>query len=311
MGVAELGVHVLDALASGLLLYLVAAGLTLVLRTSRFLNLAQAGFVAAGAAGSVAAFRLTGSAMTAMALACAAFVPVAMAAEILIVRPFRGKAMAAQVVAAFGMFLILGDVTALMASSGGALLPVPDRLLFTITLPGGFPYPVERLAVIAVALTGVLGLTYFSRFTRSGARMRAIADDAEMAAALGIDARKSLNGVFSLACLLATLSGALSIVFLHAGNWSSGGPVLALAVTAVLWGGTGSLRGAFLAALTISFVDSFARNVLPELAGNIPPGASGWGGASSAAAIFLLTALILLIRPLGLFGSERRWENDW
>jgi hypothetical protein len=58
-------------------------------------------------------------------------------------------------------------------------------------------------------------------------------------------------------------------------------------------------------------VDLFARNVVPELATNILPGASGWGGASSAGAIFLLTALILLIRPLGLFGSQRRWENDW
>jgi branched-chain amino acid transport system permease protein len=311
MGAAELGVHALDALASGLLLYLVAAGLTLVLRTSRFLNLAQAGFVVAGAAGSVAAFRLTGSIMTAIPLACAAFVPVAMAVEILIVRPLRGKAMAAQVVAAFGMFLILGDVTTLLASNGGALLPAPHWLSFTITFPGGFPYPVERLAVITVASAGVLGLMYFSHFTRSGARMRAIADDAEMAAALGIDARKSLSGVFTLACLLATLSGALSIVFLHDGDWSSSGRVLALAVTVVLWGGTSSLRGAFLAALTISFLDSFVRDVLPELATNILPGASGWGAASSAGAIFLLTALILLIRPLGLFGSQRRWESDW
>ena len=311
MGVAELGIYALDALASGLLLYLVAAGLTLVLRTSRFLNLAQAGFVAAGAVGSVAAFRLTGSTSAAILLACAAFVPVAMAAEILIVRQFHGKAMAAGAVAAFGMFLILGDVIELMESSDGSLLPVPDLLAFSIAFPGSFSYPADRLAVIAVAIAGVLGLLYFSHFTRSGACMRAIADDAEMAAALGIDARRHLTRVFTLACVFATASGALSIVFFRNDVWASGGRVLALAVAVVLWGGTGSLRGAFLAALTISLLDTFARDVVPELTANILPSAAGWGDVSAAASIFLFTAIMMFIRPFGLFGGERRWENRW
>ena len=141
--------------------------------------------------------------------------------------------------------------------------------------------------------------------------MRAIADDAEMAAALGIDARQHLSGVSTVSCLLATLSGALSIVFLHDDVWSSSGRLLALAVAVVLWGGTGSLRGAFLAALTIALLDRSCATFCPALAADVLPGASGSGDVSAATAIFLLTALLLLIRPLGLFGGRGRWESDW
>ena len=114
---------------------------------------------------------------------------------------------------------------------------------FDLNILGAFSYPAVRLAVIAVALAAVLALLYFIRFTGSGIRMRAIADDAEMAAALGIDPRRLLAGAFTAGCLLATLSGALSVHFPNRSDWSSGG--LALAVAVVLWGGTGSLRGAF------------------------------------------------------------------
>jgi branched-chain amino acid transport system permease protein len=310
MGIAELGINALDALAAGLLLYLVAAGLTLVLRTSRFLNLAHAAVVAVGAARAVAAFRLTGSTMAAILLACVAFIPVAMAAELLIVRQFRGKTLASQIAVTFGMSLILGDLTALLAR-GGPSPPVPDWLSFTVVFPAGFSYPADRLATIVAALIGALVLIYFSRFTRLGARMRALADDPEMSAALGIDPRPSLSGVFSVACVLAVLAGALSVIFLHEPAWSSGGRLLALVLAVVLWGGTGSLRGAFIAALAISFLDQFTRDVLPKLAPDILPGARMPGDTSSAVAIFVATALVLVIRPLGLFGSEKRWEDGW
>lgn len=309
MGMAELGVHALDALGRGLLLYLVAAGFTLILRASRFLNLAQGGFALAGVAASMAAFHITGSAAAAIPIACAAVVPVAMAAEILVVRPLRGKTLAPQVVGAFGMFLILADVNVLLAGSESALLPAPDWLSFNLSFPGSFSYPAKRLAVIAVALAAALALLYFSRFTGPGARVRAIADDPEMAAALGIDPRRLLAGVFTAGCALAALAGALSVQFADDGGWSSG--ALALVVAAVLWGGTGSLGGAFGAALLISSIDRFVRLVLPGLSSEILPEAATWVEASSAAAIILLTALVLLIWPKGIFRRARRWEGDW
>ncbi len=309
MGMAELGVHALDALGRGLLLYLVAAGFTLILRASRFLNLAQGSFALAGVAASMAAFHITGSAAVAIPIACAAVVPVAMAAEILVVRPLRGKALATQVVAAFGMFLILADANLLLAGSEPAALPAPDWLSFNLSFPGSFSYPAKRLAVIAVALAAALALFCFSRYTGPGARVRAIADDSEMAAALGIDPRRLLTGVFTAGCALSALAGALSVQFADDGGWSSG--ALAWVVAAVLWGGTGSLGGAFGAALFISGFDRFVRVALPTLSSEILPDAATWVEASSAAAIILLTALVLLVWPKGLFGQARRWEADW
>jgi branched-chain amino acid transport system permease protein len=311
MDLAELGVLALDALGFGLLLYLVAAGLVLVLRAARFLHLAQGAFVAVGAAGSVAAFHLVGSALPAIALACAAVVPLAMAAEILIVRPLQGKPAGAQVAAAFGLFLILADVTALLASPEKAFLPLPDWLATSITLPGGFSYSGYRVAAIAAALAGTLGLAYFSSFTRSGARARALSDDAKMAAALGIEPQKYMNAVFGIACLLAALVGSISIALLNQPGWPADGWLLALAVAAVLWGGSGSLRGVFIAALAISFLDRLARDLFPTLAGDLLPPTSISSATLSAAVIFMATALMLIVRPHGLFARQNGWETRW
>ena len=292
----------LNGVAFGLLLFLLAAGLTLVFGIMDLVNLAHGSLYMMGAYFAATFAAWTGSFMAAAVLALAATLVLGMALEVIALRKLYGRDHLDHVLATFGLILFFNELVRLIWGPGGRSLPLPDWLNTSVEVLPGLPYPTYRIAIIVTALAVALFLYVLVMRTRLGMLIRAGASNREMVGALGVNINLLYTMVFGLGAALAGLAGLMQAP-IQTVQIGMGENILILAFVVIIIGGIGSIRGAFIAALLVGLIDTIGRAFLPDLMRLIlsSRSASAVGPALSSMLIYLLMAAVLVVRPQGLF----------
>jgi branched-chain amino acid transport system permease protein len=295
----------LNGLQLGLMLFLLAAGLTLVFGIMDMINLAHGSLYMVGAYLAAAIAGATGSFWWALGGACAGTAAFGMALESAALRPLYRRDHLTQVLATFAMILIANESIRVLFGDQALPLNAPDALAGAVTLPGGFRYPAYRLVVIAVGLVVAAALYLLVNHTRIGMWVRAGASNRDMAMALGVRVPRLFTAVFGVGAGLAALAGAL-LAPLLAVQVGMGESVLILAFVVIVIGGVGSIRGALVGALLVGSVDTCGRAFLPQaLRAMLPLAvADNLGPALASMLIYALMAAVLFWRPQGLFPAR-------
>lgn len=300
-------VQVLNGLQLGVLLFLIAAGLTLVFGVMDFINLAHGVQYMLGAYLAVMFHGLTGSFVAALILALGAALLFGLALEFAVFRHLYNRDHLEQVIATFGIIIFLNQGVKSLWGAAPLSLPIPEALTGSIVLMPGLLYPVWRLMIIASGLVvGILLYVLVSR-TRAGMLVRAGATNAPMVSALGVNIQRLFMIVFGFGAMLAAFAGVMIAPILSV-EPGMGDPILILAFVVIVIGGIGSLRGAFIAALLIGLVDTLGRSFAVDLMRMImpPSPARTVGPAIASMLIYLLMAVVLYVRPSGLFPARGR-----
>ncbi|MFU2489817.1 branched-chain amino acid ABC transporter permease [Thauera sp. WH-1] len=284
MDFASFLIQVLNSLQYGLLLFLVASGLTLVFGIMGIINLAHGSFYMIGA---YLAFVLT-SATGSLVLAIALGIPLALLfgafLEWALFSHLYKRDHLEQVLLTYGLILIFEQLRSLLVGDDVHGVAIPAFLDVSIQLTEVMSYPVYRLAISVVCIVLAVALYYVIQRTRLGMMIRAGNDDRTMVEALGININMIYRVVFALGVALAALAGMLaapiSSVFPNMGSH-----VLIISFVIVVIGGIGSVWGALVAALIVGFADTFGKVLLPEISGMI---------------VYLVMAVVLLWRPEGI-----------
>jgi branched-chain amino acid transport system permease protein len=300
-------VQILNGLQLGVLLFLIAAGLTLVFGVMDLINLAHGVQYMLGAYLAVMFYGLTGSFLAALVLALAATLAFALALEVLVFRQLYGRDHLDHVMATFGIILFVDQGVKLVWGAAPLSLPVPELLSGSVTVMGGLLYPVWRLVIIGSGLAVAVGLYVLVGHTRVGMLVRAGATNAPLVSALGVNINRLFMLVFGFGAMLAGFAGVMIAPILSV-EPGMGDAILILAFVVIVIGGIGSIRGAFVAALMIGLVDtlgrSFAVDVLRLFMGPSP--ARTVGPALASMLIYVLMAVVLTLRPAGLFPAAGR-----
>jgi branched-chain amino acid transport system permease protein len=268
-----------------MLLFLIAAGFTLIFGLMKIINIAHGSFYLLSAYIGLTILRTTGNFLLATITSSIAVVVVGIAMQSLFLHRFYMKELQ-QVLLTFGFVLIIADLCLWIWGGTPMALPKPPILAGSIWV-GSVVFPAYRLFVILVGVIIAVGLWIFQEKTKFGAIVRAGVDDEEMLRGAGINIQMVFSGVFGLGALLAGIGGIV------------GGPfvgvfpgvdleILLLAIVVVIIGGMGSLKGAFLGSLFVGFIDNFGKALFPEL---------------SLFTLFAPMAIILAVRPTGIFGK--------
>ncbi len=297
--------QVLNGLQFGVMLFLMAAGLTLIFGVMGLINLAHGSLFMVGAFACAAVAAATGSFWLGLAASLAAAAMAGAVIEILVIRRLYERDHLDQVLATFALILIFSEGTRWVFGSFPLYLDIPPLLTGAVSLPGGGQYPVYRLAVIAVGIAVALGLYVLIGRTRLGMRIRAGESDREMIGALGVDIGTLYTLVFALGAALAGLAGAM-VGALQSVQVGMGEPVLILAFVVIVIGGIGSIKGALLGSILVGLTETLGRFLLPHLFALVLPAseAAGMGAALASMLIYILMALILAFRPRGLFAAS-------
>ncbi|MGH8706596.1 MAG: branched-chain amino acid ABC transporter permease [Burkholderiales bacterium] len=285
--------QVLNSLSYAAVLFLIAAGLSLIFGVMGIVNMAHGSFYALGAyvtAWSVAAAAAAlppAALFVLLPLGAIAVAVVGLAIEPTLLRRFYRRPEEYQLLVTFGLLLVLEDLIRLVW--GGTPLTA-NRLVDSLGLiqVGGLPYPVYNLVMIGVGAAAALVLWAFVYRTKFGVLLRATAQDRRMAAALGIDVGRIYSLAFGLGCFMAGLAGAI-VVPSQAAVLGMGVEVLVVSFVVVVIGGLGSLEGALVGALIVSALRTVTIQFWEEI---------------ELAALYLIAAIVLLIRPTGLFGKK-------
>jgi branched-chain amino acid transport system permease protein len=275
----------LNGVTFGMLLFLLASGLSLQYGLMRVINIAHGSYYLLAGYVALTVIRLTGNFLLGLVAASLAIMLIGVGMERLCLRRV-GNSELAQVLMTFGFLLIFSDVMLWTWGGQSLTVPRPPGLEGTIGL-GKLLYPVYRLALLVAGLAVAAFLWWFEERTRVGVMLRAAMDDQELARGLGINVPLLLSAVFGLGALLAGVAGVLGAPLL--GLYRSADlQILLYALVVVIVGGMGSLRGALVAALLIGLMDNLGKAIAPELA---------------LFGVFLPMALVLVVRPRGLFGQ--------
>ena len=279
-------IQLLNGLQYGLLLFLVAAGLTLIFGIMGIINLAHGSFYMVGAYLAWSLASLSGSLVAAILIGIVLSVILGLALEWLLIRHFYHRDHLYQVLLTYGLILIFEESRSIIWGDDVQAISIPAALDYSIPLTDTLSYPVYRLMMSAVCLLVALGMYLLIKRTRLGMMIRAGAHSRELVETLGINIRLLFQIVFALGVALASFAGMLaapvSSVYPGMGN-----QVLIICFVVVVIGGIGSIRGALVAAVLIGLADTFGQVFLPELAGMM---------------VYLLMAVVLIWRPEGLFG---------
>ena len=294
----------LNGLQFGAMLFLMAAGLTLVFGVMGLINLAHGSLYMVGAFAAAAVAAATGNFLLALAGALAAAAIAGALVEIAVLRRLYRRDHLDQVLATFALILIFSESVRFVFGSFPLYLDAPRALAGSVRI-GGFSYPAYRLAIIAVGAAVALGLYLLINRTRLGVQIRAGEADREMIAALGIDIARLYTVVFALGAALAGLAGAM-IGPIQSVQVGMGEPVLIMAFVVVVIGGIGSIKGALVGAILVGLTDTLGRFLLPVLFGAVldPASAMAIGSALASMLIYILMAAILVWRPAGLMGAR-------
>lgn len=295
----------LNGLQYGMMLFLMAAGLTLVFGVMGLINLAHGSLYMVGAFACAAVATATGTFWLGLAASLVAAAATGAIVEMVVIRRLYLRDHLDQVLATFALILVFSEGTRWLFGSFPLYLTLPPILAGAVTLPGGLHYPLFRLVIIAVGATVALGLYLLITRTRLGIRIRAGETDREMIAALGVNIARLYTLVFTLGAALAGLAGALvgSIQSVQVGM---GEPVLILAFVVIVIGGIGSVKGALVGALLVGMTDTLGKALLPAALARFidPSSANTVGSALASMLIYILMAVVLLVRPQGLCGAR-------
>ena len=297
--------QILNGAEFGIMLFLLAAGLTLVFGIMGLINLAHGSLYMIGAFAAAWAGNQTGSFLVALLAGTAAAAVIGMLVEAAILRRLYARDHLDQVVATFGLILFFNEAATMLFGRQPLFAQMPPWLAGSVELLPGVPYPAYRLAIIAVGLLVALALYLLVARTRLGMLIRAGNSDREMVRALGVDIGLVYTLVFGLGALLAGLAGVMAgpVFSVQVGM---GEQVLILTFVVIIIGGIGSVRGAFIGALLVGMVDTLTRAFLPGLLKTLlsTSDADAVGGGVSSMAVYVLMAAILLWRPRGLFPAH-------
>ena len=294
----------LNGLQFGLLLFLLAAGLTLVFGIMDLVNLAHGSLYMVGAYFAATFSAFTGSFVLGAVLALAATLVVGMAVEVIAMRRLYGRDHLDHVLGTFGLILFFNELVRLIWGPAGLTLSLPMSLMLPVEVLPGISYSSYKLLLIAVTL-GVAAFLYFLVMrTRIGMLIRAGASNREMVGALGVNIKLLYTLVFGLGAALAGLAGLMQAPILTV-EIGMGEKILILAFVITVIGGIGSIRGALVAALLVGFIDTLGRAYLTDLMRLfLSPGAASTAGpALSSMLIYLLMAVVLVVKPQGLFSA--------
>jgi branched-chain amino acid transport system permease protein len=286
-------IQVLNSLFYAAVLFLIAAGLSLIFGVMGIVNMAHGSFYALGA--YVTAWSVAAAAAVVPPAALFIFLPlgaiavavIGLAIEPALLRRFYRRPEEYQLLVTFGLLLVLEDTIRLVWGGTPRTANVLVDSLGLLQI-GGLPYPVYNLAMIGVGIVAALGLWAFVYRTRFGVLLRATAQDRRMAAALGIDVGRIYSLAFGLGCFMAGLAGAI-VVPSQAAVLGMGVEVIVLSFVVVVIGGLGSLEGALVGALIVSALRTITIQFWEEI---------------ELAALYLIAAIVLLILPTGLFGKK-------
>jgi branched-chain amino acid transport system permease protein len=297
MDLATFLIQLLNAVQYGLLLFLIAAGLTLVFGIMGIINLAHGSFYMVGAYLAWSLTSALGSLWLAIPVGLLLSVLIGMLLEWLLIRRLYNLDHLQQVLLTYGLILVVEEARGILWGNDVHGVPVPDLLAGSIPLTQTLSYPVYRLAISVVCIALAVLLYLLIQRTRLGMIVRAGASNREMVQSLGINIGLLYRFVFALGIALAAFAGMIaapvSSVFPGMGN-----QVLIVCFVVVVIGGIGSVKGALVAALMIGLVDTFGKVVHWEIGGiRLLPELAGMS-------VYLLMAMVLLWRPAGLFGKR-------
>ena len=307
MSAALFLVQLFNGLQLGILLFLVAAGLTLVFGIMDFINLAHGVQYMLGAYLAVMAYGLTGNFFLGVLSALIASLLFGLLLELLVFRHLYGRDHLEQVLATFGVIMLLNQGVKVLWGAAPLNLPIPELLSGSVPLMEGLRYPVYRFAIMAAGVLVAAGLYLFVTSTRIGMLVRAGATNAAMVSALGIDIKRLFSVVFGFGAMLAGFAGIMVAPILSV-EPGMGDQILILAFVVIVIGGIGSIRGAFLAALLVGVIDTLGRSFMTDALRLVlaPAMARSIGPALASMSIYLLMAVVLAVRPAGLFPAKGR-----
>ena len=297
----------INGLQLGLLLFLLAAGLTLIFGIMDLVNLAHGSLYMIGAYFAATFAALTGSFVLGAILALAATLLVGMVVEVIALRRLYGRDHLDHVLGTFGLILFFNELVRLIWGPAGMSLPLPAWLNSSVELLPGLHYPSYRIAIIVTALTVALLLYVTVMRTRLGMLIRAGASNREMVSALGVNITLLYTLVFGIGAALAGLAGLMQAPILTV-QIGMGENILILAFVVIIIGGIGSIRGALIAAILVGMIDTLGRSFLPDLLRLMlsARSASAIAPAMSSMLIYLIMAAVLVVRPEGLFPVKGR-----
>ncbi|MDM0012965.1 branched-chain amino acid ABC transporter permease [Variovorax sp. J22P168] len=297
--------QLLNGLGYGLMLFLLAAGLTLVFGIMDVMNLAHGSLFMGGAYVAAEVHTHHGSFVAAVAVAIAVIVVVALALEVFLVRRLYGRDHLSQVLATFGLILIADDVVKMIWGPSPVMASAPAALSGPVELLPGLFYPSYRIVLLAAGALVALGLYLLVNRTRVGMVVRAGASNRAMAEFMGVRVGRVFSLVFLLGAALAALAGAL-MGPITAVQIGMGEDILIPSLVVLVIGGIGSIRGALVAALLVGLVDTIGRAFVPmALATALPPTVvSDLAPAIAGLATYALMAGVLVFKPAGLFPAR-------
>jgi branched-chain amino acid transport system permease protein len=295
----------LNGLQLGVMLFLMAAGLTLVLGIMNVVNLAHGSLYMVGAYLALAASQWTGSYLGGVVLGLAGTLVVGMVVEVVVLRALYQRDHLDQVLATFGLILFFNELIAILWGRAALFASVPAALAGHINLFTGSTYPLYRAVILAVGLVTAVLLWYVVTRTRLGMLIRAGASNRTMVSALGVNIRLLYTVVFGFGAALAGLAGLLAGPIYNV-QPGMGELILIQVFVVIVIGGIGSMRGALVGAIIIGVVDTLGRAFLKPLMATLisAPAAESAGPALASMLIYLLMAAVLAVRPQGLFSAR-------
>ena len=285
MNFASFLIQLLNGLQYGLLLFLVASGLTLIFGIMGIINLAHGSFYMLGAYLAWSLAGKMGSLTAAILLGIVLTIMLGMALERLLISRMYQRDHLYQVLLTYGLILVFEEMRSILWGDDVYGVKVPDLLNYSIPLTENLSYPIYRLGISAVCLLLAAGLYLLIKHTRLGMMIRAGASNREMAQSLGINIRLIYMLIFALGTALAAFAGMINAP-VSSVYPNMGAPVLIICFVVVVIGGIGSVKGAMAASILIGMADTFGQVLAPEIAGMI---------------VYLLMAIVLVWRPEGLF----------
>ena len=297
--------QLLNGFQFGIMLFLLAAGLTLIFGIMNVINLAHGCLYMIGAYAAALVAARTGSFLLSIPAGLIAAGVAGLLIEFLVIRKLYDRDHLQQVLATFGLILFINEGVTMLFGRTPLFVSIPPALSGSIEIIPGIPYPTYRIAIMVVGLLVAGGLYLLVNKTRIGMLVRAGSTHREMVRALGVDIRLLYMIVFALGALLAGLAGLMAGPLL-AVQVGMGEQILILTFVVVVIGGLGSIRGAFYGALIIGLTDTMLRAFLPGFLKTFMNAseADALGAGLSSMGIYLVMALVLLIRPQGLFHAQ-------
>jgi branched-chain amino acid transport system permease protein len=297
----------LNGVQLGMLLFLLAAGLTLIFGIMDLVNLAHGSLYMLGAYFAATFAAWTDSFFLAVPLALLATLVVGMAIEVVAMRRLYGRDHLDHVLGTFGLILFFNELVRLIWGPAGMTLSLPLWLNSAVPLLPGLYYPLYRAVIIVVTVLVALFLYWLVMRTRVGMLIRAGASNREMVGALGVNIKLLYTFVFGLGAALAGFAGLMQAPILTV-QIGMGENILIIAFVVIVIGGIGSIRGAFVASLFVGMVDTIGRTFFPDLLRLIlsKEAAASAAPALSSMLIYLLMAAVLVWRPEGLFPVSNR-----